>query len=123
MADRERLIELLRRGMDKHEAEIENYVVPKAEFYAEYLLANGVIVPSCKVGDFIYKPMKTGARSVVVEYVVTTVMSTRKNEWIIRYRKDRGKTYHQCSTDEIGETIFLTKEEAEQALEGGGKVY
>jgi hypothetical protein len=50
MTDRERLIELIQSadislfGTDK----------PFAEVYADHLLANGVIVPPCKVGDKVY---------------------------------------------------------------------
>ena len=61
MTDRDRLIEL------HHEAGVEwdNYLfecidnnkMPSKtydEFHADYLLANGVIVPPCKVGDTVY---------------------------------------------------------------------
>ena len=62
MTDRDRLIEL------HHEAGVEwdNYLfecldngkVPSKtydEFHADYLIANGVIVPPCKVGDMVYQ--------------------------------------------------------------------
>ena len=55
---RDRLIELIKKGIDKHESTIENYVHPEWEFVADYLLENGVIVPPCKVGDTVYKIVK-----------------------------------------------------------------
>ena len=48
---RERLIELIRQGMKKHEVTIEDYVIPTSDYLADYLLEKGVIVPTCKVGD------------------------------------------------------------------------
>ena len=42
---RDRLIELVKKGIDKHESTIENYVRPEWEFVADHLLENGVIVP------------------------------------------------------------------------------
>ena len=49
MTERERLIELLLEWGNK-----ENDGV-RAKSIADYLLANGVIVPPCKVGDKIYR--------------------------------------------------------------------
>lgn len=52
MIERERLIELIRFGYGKGRAN-EN-VKQVEETVADYLLANGVIVPPCKVGDTVY---------------------------------------------------------------------
>ena len=65
MTERERLIELIREAMRKHEITIENYVIPTSDYIADYLLANGVIVPPCKVGDTVdeqYKNLTEGER-------------------------------------------------------------
>lgn len=48
MTERERLIELLDQNCGYSEEQ-------KAETLADYLLANGVIVPPCKVGDKVYQ--------------------------------------------------------------------
>ena len=51
MAERERLIELIREAMEKHEITIENYVIPTSDYIADYLLENGVIVLPFKLND------------------------------------------------------------------------
>ena len=51
MTERERLIELIRQGMKKHEVTIEHYVIPTSDYLADYLLENGVTIPPCKVED------------------------------------------------------------------------
>lgn len=108
MTERERLIELIGKS-SMWNLQSQPLLI---EQIADSLLAKGVIVPPCKVGDFLYKPKKVGARWVVVEYVITTIMSIEKDKWIIRYKKDKGQTHHQCSIDEIGETVFLSRDEA-----------
>ena len=55
MTDRERLIELI---VDKENEVAQEYPYTTDTFrirnVADYLLANGVIVPPCKVGDTVY---------------------------------------------------------------------
>ena len=95
---RDRLIEL-----------IQNAVGGCAEYWAktiaDHLIANGVIVPPCKVGDVVYQT--DGVRIYELE--------------VLDY------FYHQnsllCETvdidfDEtaIGKTVFLNREDAERAL-------
>lgn len=48
MNDRDRLIELLQEYTDDNNGGGSNHGL------ADYLLANGVIVPPCKVGDIVY---------------------------------------------------------------------
>ena len=84
------------------------------ESVADYLLANGVIVPPCKVGDTFYGlneseyddyevlGFKWGKRRGDDEYVLLVLtVYDMEFEW--------------------GEEAFLTKEEAEQALKGGAE--
>ena len=74
-----------------------------AEIIADGLLANGVIVPPCKVGDTVYQT--DGAR--------------------IYSSKIRNIIYSTDSIDfdesAIGESIYLTKEQAEKALKESEK--
>lgn len=102
MTERERLIDLIVSadislfGTDK----------PYAEVYADYLLANGVIVPMCEVGDAVYQT--DGVKIYELEILD---VSLRKN-----------KPYYETESigfdgGAIGETVFLTREEAEKALE------
>ena len=77
-----------------------------AEPLADYLLANGVIVPPCKVGDTVYRICKQ-------KYPIDAYRMRWEEDWVIL----------TCPFDlsmipEIGKTIIITREEAEQALKG-----
>lgn len=78
---------------------------------ADYLLANGVIVPPCKVGDKIYYLDRHSKK--VEEDTVRFLTITEKNgvrPILIRHNTKFWDFY------EWGKTVFLTKEEAERAL-------
>ena len=110
MTERERLIELLQNVPADSEG---NRGVGRI---ADYLLENGVIVPPVKAGDTIYE-----------------IHERRKgNEWvkIISERFVHGVEIYaggckiaRCGStisvflSDIGKTVFLTREEAEKALE------
>lgn len=119
---RDRLIELLNKKYDHF---CDQCGINKDSHYtdslADYLLANGVIVPPCKVGDILYAPMQCGGRIVIVEYVVIAIQSSIRDEWIVRYKKIGSTIRRQCFICDIGKTIFRTKEEAKQALKGGAE--
>lgn len=92
-----------------------------ANVQAEHLLANGVIVPPCKVGDTVYHltSVDTHAELGVIEIFEGKVCSVSKDEkdlWLF-CRYDNGLNYWYTEM-EIGKTVFLTREEAEQALKG-----
>ena len=111
MTDRDRLIELLAQKQDygvelgAHRAIIDNDVL------ADYLIANGVIVPPCNVGDKVYfdtylhgDSVGVQSRKVInVKYVITTEPS-------------KGGIGAEIPGYAFGETVFLTREEAEKKL-------
>ena len=124
---RDRLIELLKvapLGVDDfalghivHRRSVENI--------ADHLLANGAIVPPCKVGDFVWaKAYWWMDFADVVVYQITniTITQNKNGKWTKKYRAMRfkdGKTFDRqlnFSFDDIGKTVFLTREEAEKAL-------
>lgn len=81
------------------------------EKLADHLLANGVIVPPCKVGDTLWfikwydegnlhKPI---SRKVIY-------FSFKDNDVVVHFKDGA------CDSHCIGECAFLTKEEAEKAL-------
>lgn len=78
---------------------------------SDYLLSKGVIVPPVKVGDKVYQ-YDNGGRIYESKVV-----------WFY-YDKDYRRVVYDCnsglafSEDAIGKTVFLTREEAEKALEG-----
>ena len=84
---------------------------------ADYLLANGVIVPPCKVGDTLYD-----ISEFVADYACPEMYEIKDN--MMSFEKYKGEyrfTYDCCYIypEEIGKTVFLTREEAEKALNGG----
>lgn len=104
---RERLIEVMVKASEKFD-ELDCTPNQAIEILADYLLANGVIVPPCKVGDTVYFETYTnnGSTSIGVQ-----------PHKIIAYRL-RMVTESNCLIPDFenGKTVFLTKEEAEAAL-------
>lgn len=97
---RDRLIELLEQtGM------IENSI--RCKIAAHELMANGVVVPPCKVGDMIYRITAYG--SIMAWDIVK--MEVYVDE--IGYVDDSD---NWIGLDDFGKTVFLTKEEAEKTL-------
>ena len=84
---------------------------------AEHLLANGAIIPPCKVGDMVYEihPIRQRVQS----YEITTLKWNGHYWWFTWILKDRKGIYGNVegfSSHQIGNTVFLTKEEAEAKL-------
>ena len=109
---RDRLIELIRQA--KKQTKNANCDIERNMIFADYLLENGVIVPPCKVGDKIYRAVydwggcKTVSEWELVKlevYVEEVGFVDDSDNWI--------------AVDDIGKTIFLTREEAEAKLKGG----
>ena len=119
MTDRDRLIKLIHKAdvNDPYECELctkedSACLLCQAGKIADYLLANGVIVP----------PLKVGTKA----YVITSKTSDNKNlfmfeDYITHYHFD-GVVTIMCLENHLGvpdynwDKVFLTKEEAEQAL-------
>lgn len=82
------------------------------EFIADRLLDDGVIVPPVKVGDKVYYPSASFGR--IFEKTVDEILMS-----------DKGNYIHFASTympfENIGKTVFLTREQTEKALEGKGE--
>lgn len=94
---RDRLIELIKQGNG-------GYDFMSLERIADYLLANGVIVPPCKVGQTVY--FKN-------EYFNTIVSGEAEHIRISR----NGITVHTADNHHLwADEVFLTREEAEAKL-------
>ena len=101
--ERERLTERIRSAM------CWGWTEPSE--IAERLIDEGVIVPPCKVGDTVYYMYKGGGR--VYEGVVTSfIYVSDTKSFVIHCDGCHGK---------YGQYVFLTREEAEAALEGRRK--
>ena len=107
MTERERLIEIC----DTNNGWVDE--VP-AEKFADYLLANGVIVPPCKVGDSCYPLPRY--KTPIVERKISRITYSKRNI-IIGYYENDGQWRPPLRTRTLGEDVFLTKEETKKALE------
>ena len=89
-----------------------------AEFFADRLIAEGVIVPPCKVGDTVYyingayyNSAKQTVRPIEVTEISWKCDRSGKN---LGFALIANGTRYKFSS--IGKTVFLTREEAEKAL-------
>ena len=103
MADSQidRLVNLLDNAKDK----FDNLLFEK-ELIADHLLANGVIVPPCKVGDYLYY-IPFG--STITKWEIRSI-EIMQDDIVFHC----GRTFFLKY--DIGKTVFLTKEEAEEKL-------
>lgn len=127
MTERERLIELIMNTpkipvMMNGRAQGRTYQT--ARNIADHLLANGVIVLPCKVGQTVYVPWRYGGgRGVAVVRVeeIKFYDSQMHYMFLIDMESDN-ECFNQLFggwkiEQSIGKTVFLTREEAEKALE------
>lgn len=127
---RERLIELLQKADKRCDdtkrcedcigfgkgRECVNYNI------ADYLLANGVIVPPCKVGQTVYvltTDSPTGIEETKISQVIVRCKGNCKMQYSILapcIYDDWGKAKWSFCDNDFGKTVFLTREEAKKAL-------
>ena len=120
MTDRDRLIELLYPAVadviDNRKGLVE---------IADYLLANGVIVPPCKVGDVVYEVNTKYPKAPYVNRYIVVAFHITSGKNILGHKKPSHAVVSvdylpslskRIYLDNFGKTVFLTKEEAEQAL-------
>lgn len=108
---RKRLIEILSQPIFPKKG------VDPAEVVADYLLDNGVLVPPCKVGDTVYQ---------IIPKCSPAFGMCPYNGGYGTARCDKGPckahikeiSFSLSDIENIGKTVFLTREEAEKALEG-----
>lgn len=124
MTPKERLIELIMESVDGC---ARNW----AEVIADHLLANGVIVPPCKAGDTVYvlDIFPDNCKCADCDYYYAGGMGDSSE---CERTKD-GYRHHKCieiieqiairqailswlSFDDLGKTVFLSREEAEKAI-------
>ncbi len=119
---RDRLIELLSYFADGYVVQNRHIAFDtKVCDIADYLLANGVIVPPCKVGDTVWMVAKVYAdvegveKHIIFKGEVVSVSVQPERLWIYCRYEEGWDYWHKCVED-FGKTVFLTKEEAEKAL-------
>lgn len=124
MTDRERLVELMRKGYET--VPIGGFVY---EGIADYLLSNGVIVPPCKVGGtlwVLWSLTKAQKKEVYPVEAYAFRYDDKKNNMRVcvegRFKIDEyggNYTHFYRATfpwESVGKTVFLTQKEAEKAL-------
>ena len=120
MTDRDRLIELL-MDFSKPDNPITQMAERRIiERIADYLLANGVIVPPCKVGDKVWwatTSVDENCEEIPTIEIGEVVSFSLQKEGLWAYcRYESGLTYWHLVVDYFGKTVFLTKEETEEKL-------
>ena len=90
------------------------YGIMTYENLADYLIANGVIVPPCKVGDKIYMLVTRKTHSFVFEEGKRMLMVDNQHTFIKETNLTKLNFFKVI--DDFGKTVFLTKEEAEAHL-------
>lgn len=120
---RERLVELIADARNEYydysdELHEKGMSVPESseEYIADHLIANGVVVPPCKVGDKVYhicnvfNDSKMKSETIIKTRVIDFVQS------MAFLAESQGLIF---SERDFGKTVFLTSEDAERALKGG----
>lgn len=93
----------------------ENFKVAEKLATYEDLEEQGLLVRlPCKVGDIMFRINK-GAKNPVIELTVTQIDITTRSYNLEVIDRDCGEL--MCFKNDIGKTIFLTREEAEKKLE------
>lgn len=116
MSGRERLIDML--------AHVGNMRIMRCglEECADYMIANGVFAPPCKVGDTVYiidnRDMLYIDPSVcsVVDDEVYEMGYGRTQSGELKWLFLVLETGEDFYDDDVGKTVFLTREEAEKSL-------
>ena len=115
MTERERLIELIKQGdkkfADKYTGKVISHIEEVYDFVADYLLANGVIVPSYKPFPVVLSEDENNS-DVFCPFCETNLSG---NYYGGDYEPPKIVTCFGCGTWLDG-TKAITKEEAEQAL-------
>lgn len=112
MNQRERLIELISKVQ---------YMGGLEEKLAVHLLANGVIVPPCKVGDtvfYVHDVCDENANEYLDISVGDVISFSMQGEGLwMHCRYEKGLIYWHFVTDNFGKKVFTSRAEAEAELE------
>ena len=126
MTDRDRLTEMIKQAntlyLDYLESIDQKGLIDtegRAEYIADYLIANGIIVLPCKVGDKVYivKSRTSDDKNLyIIEDVVKRIIFDKSED--TGFIHSRIEFFNTSSiSDWLFQNIFLTREEAEKALE------
>lgn len=124
---RERLVELIKNAKnDKNLCWYDLYDLCSedgccAEYFADYLMSNNVVVLPRNVGDTVYYINEYSdiylCKDTIYEAKVARMVITKNNEiaLVIHIKDESGLTEYP-NVKNFGKTVFLSREEAENAL-------
>ena len=120
MNERERLVELLLESEPIKERDLDDgWRDNEISDIAEYLLENGVVVLPCKINDHVW--FIKSAFSVLVKPFEARIIDIRGISIDRNILYESITLYNDLTrrftSNDIGTKVFLTKEEAEQAIE------
>lgn len=113
MTEREKLIDLLQNVPADYEGNRGVGTI------ADYLLKNGVIVPVVAIGTTVYEIRQKGISFSNRRYDsgITTKKQLKNAIFDGKTLYIESKLYAKSDNVRLGKTVFLTREEAEKALE------
>ena len=121
MTERDRLFELLENGFFEalSKCKGENKDKKVCDYLADYLLENGVIVPAVEIGTTVYEIRQKGISFSNRRYDsgITTQKQLKNAIFDGKTLYIESKLYAKSDNVRLGNTVFLTREEAEKALE------
>lgn len=124
MNERERLVELLKNAKKYATSTMAHLNIDEAidisydDLQADYLLENGVVVLPCRLGDKVFVVPTVENKRTEITPMECLGFSISRPCNVVCCFDDKNKLY-QPSFEKFGKTVFLTREEAEQALKGG----
>ena len=125
---RDRLVELLNQRQDNGNCETIEEKSITLEFVsneklADHLIANGVIVPPCKVGDKVYEVVITKKGGYINEHTIVgfhlgefpDLRGQTRKQYLIGHCEVMNFIFH-LDMKKIGERLFFNRDQAEQKL-------
>lgn len=74
-----------------------------------------VVVLPCKIGNVLFRPLSW--RNIIEKCTVSLLTQKADKSWKIRLTSENFRTTFEITINDIGKTVFLTSEEAENAME------
>ena len=112
---RDRLKKIIDSAKDKY----LNLLPFESMLLADHLLANGVICPPCKVGDTVYFILENEGKEEIFMDIVKGIEDTRYSDTYFEIKKPPTiiTMVGRIPYEFFGKGVFLSREDAEKALE------
>ena len=117
---RDRLIELVDKAKNEYTNDVTDH--SETEYIVECLINDGWMRPPCKVGDKVWLIKSLNLQRTewgIKEGNISMIQQKADKSW--KFRVTENHSVQDYTVDSIGKTVFLSREEAEKALKGGGE--